>query len=127
MFISFISLFLAALGLCCCKGAFSVTVRGGYSLVSIHRLLIAVASLVEHKPWGSGFSRCCVQAQMLCSTRNLPGLGIRPVSPALAGRFSTTGPRGKYSKLSSYDKDCKGLKNLKYQYHLVLHIKFADF
>ena len=26
---------------------------------------------------------------------NLPGPGIEPVSPALAGRFSTTGPPGK--------------------------------
>ena len=26
---------------------------------------------------------------------DLPGLGIKPVSPALAGRFLTTGPPGK--------------------------------
>ena len=46
--IKLIYLFLAVLGLHCCRG-FSLTVEsGGYSLVVAHRLLIVVASLVEH-------------------------------------------------------------------------------
>ena len=60
--------------------------------------------------WAShcgGFSRCRAQtlklqrgscgtrAQLLCDLWNLPGSGIKPVSPALRGRFSTTGPSGK--------------------------------
>ena len=32
---------------------------------------------------------------MLCSMCDLPGPGIEPVSPALAGRFFTTEPPGK--------------------------------
>ena len=42
-------LFLAVLGLCCCTGFSLVVVIGGCSLVAVHGLLIAVASLVaEH-------------------------------------------------------------------------------
>ena len=41
------------------------------------------------------FSRCGAQTQLLCSPWNLPGPGIKPVSPALAGRFVTTGLPGK--------------------------------
>ena len=32
---------------------------------------------------------------MPCGMWDLPGPGIKPVSPALAGRFLTTGPPGK--------------------------------
>ena len=40
---------LASLGLQCCMDFFLVMVRGGYSVVAVHGLLIAVASLVaEH-------------------------------------------------------------------------------
>ena len=39
-------LFLAALGLCCCTRAFSSCVEQGLLFVVVHRLLIAVASLV---------------------------------------------------------------------------------
>ena len=44
-----IYLVLAILGLCCCVGFSPVAASGGYSLVAVHRLLIAVASLVEHR------------------------------------------------------------------------------
>ena len=48
-FIYFIYLFLAALGLCCCVRAFSSCGERGLLFVAVHRLLIAVASLVaEH-------------------------------------------------------------------------------
>ena len=40
--------FLALLGLCCCKGLSLAAGSGGYSPVAMRRLLIAVASLVEH-------------------------------------------------------------------------------
>ena len=46
----FIYLFLAALGLCCCKQAFSSCGEWGLLFVAVHGLLIAVASLVaEHR------------------------------------------------------------------------------
>ena len=43
----------------------------------------------------AGFSSCGAQAQLLRSMWDLPGPGIKPVSPALADRFSTTVPPGK--------------------------------
>ena len=33
-----------------------------------------------------GFGICGAQAQLFCGMWNLPGAGIKPVSPALAGR-----------------------------------------
>ena len=45
----FICLFLAALGLRCCSQAFSSCSEQGLLFAAVHRLLIAVASLVaEH-------------------------------------------------------------------------------
>ena len=78
----------------------------------VRGLPIAVASLLaEHGLWGvrasavvaRGFSSCgswalehklssCgSQAWLLHGMCNRPGLGIKPVPPALAGRFFTTG------------------------------------
>ena len=49
-FFQYIYLFLAALGLHCCMGAFSSCGKRGLLFVAVHRLLIAVASLVvEHR------------------------------------------------------------------------------
>ena len=42
-----------------------------------------------------GFSSCCSWAWLLCSVWDLPGPVTEPVSPALAGRFLTTGLPGK--------------------------------
>ena len=39
-----------------------------------------------------GLSNCGTQAELLSGMWNLPGSGIRPVSPALAGWLTTTGP-----------------------------------
>ena len=39
-----------------------------------------------------GTSNCDSQAQLPCNMWNLPGPGIEPVYPALAGGFLTTGP-----------------------------------
>ena len=45
-----IHLFLAVLGLCCSTGFSLDAVSGGYSLVAVPELLIAVASsVVEHR------------------------------------------------------------------------------
>ena len=49
MVFKIIYLFLAVLGLLCCRGFSLVSVSGGYSLVMVCRCLIAEASLVgEH-------------------------------------------------------------------------------
>ena len=67
------NLFVAVLGLCCCTGLF---------LVRVHWLLIATASLVdEHKPYSTG--SVVVVHGMWDFSRS----GIKPPSPALAGRF----------------------------------------
>ena len=50
IYLFFICLFLAALGLCCCARAFSSCSKQGLPFVVVHGLLIAVASLVaEHR------------------------------------------------------------------------------
>ena len=93
VFLIFIYLFLAAQGLCCCVGFSLVVASGGYSLVSVHGLLlIAVASLlVEH-----GLEAHWLQlltCRLSCST----ACGIFPdqgLNPALAGGFLTPGPPG---------------------------------
>ena len=49
-FFKLINLFLAALGLCCCKWAFSSCREQGLLLIAVRGPLIAVASLVaEHR------------------------------------------------------------------------------
>ena len=48
-FLKIIYSFLAVLGLCCCKWAFSGCGMQGYSLVAVLRLLIAVASLAAEQ------------------------------------------------------------------------------
>ena len=58
-------------------------------------LLVVVASLVaEHGLQVRGLSSCVAQAWWLPGMWNLRGPGIKPVSPALADRFLTTGPPG---------------------------------
>ena len=63
--------FFAELGLRCCTGFSLVAENGGSSLVAVHGLLIAVASLVaESRLWGTqafvlatgGLSSCSFQA-----------------------------------------------------------------
>ena len=102
-FIYFIYLFLAALGLRSCVRAFSSCGERGLLFVAVHGLLIAVASLVVARGLSSCGSRalecrlssCGARDQLLCSMWDLPGPGLEPVSPALAGGFLTTAPPGK--------------------------------
>ena len=48
------------------------------------------ACTLEH-----GLRGCGARAQLLCGMWDLPGSGIEPMSPALAGGFFTTEPSGK--------------------------------
>ena len=50
----------------------------------------------------TGFSSCGTQAQLLRSMWDLPRPGLKPVSPALAGRFLTTVPPGKSLKATLF-------------------------
>ena len=54
--------------------------------------------LLQSMGWWAGFSSCSLQTLLLHNMWDLPSSGIEPVSPALTGRFLTTGPPGK-SKL----------------------------
>ena len=73
-------------GFCCC-GAQAVGAR---------------ASVVEARGLSScglwalelSLSSCGAQAYLFCGMWDLPGPGLKPVSPALAGRFLTTAPPG---------------------------------
>ena len=57
---------LAALGLCCCTRAFSSCGERGLLFVAVHRLLIAVASLVaEHRLQTRRLSSCGSWAHLL--------------------------------------------------------------
>ena len=61
---------------------------------TLHRS--ARASLVaEHRLQTRRLSSCGSLAQLLRGMWDLPRPGLKPVSPALAGRFSTTAPPGK--------------------------------
>ena len=66
---------------------------------TLHRgrgpLTVAASLAVEHRLQTRTPSSCGSRAQSLRGTRDLPRPGLEPVSPALAGRFSTTAPPGK--------------------------------
>ena len=103
------------LGLCCCARAFSSCGEWGLFFVAVCVLLIVVASCCGAQAlglWASvvvarglsscglwalerRLSSCGTWAYLLHGMWDLPGPGIEPVSPALAGGFLTTAPPGK--------------------------------
>ena len=88
--------FLVALGLPATLGLSLVAVSRSYSLVAMRGLLIAVACHVQTRVLEfKGFSSYGARAYLLLSVQDLPGPGIEPMSPALAGGFLTTTPPGK--------------------------------
>ena len=92
----FIYLFLAVLGLHSCVQAFSSCGKRGPLFNVVRGPLTIVASLVaEHRLQTCRLSNCGSRAQLLRGMWDLPVPGLEPVSPALAGRFSTTAPPGK--------------------------------
>ena len=88
-------LFLAALVFAAAHRLSLVAVSRDYSPFAVSGLLVAVASLVGKH----GLSTCGVGAWLLHSMWNLPGPGIQPMFPALAGGFLTTGPQAKSQQL----------------------------
>ena len=87
---------MAVLGLRFCARAFSSCGERGPLFIAVRGPLIIAASLVaEHRLQTRRLSSCGSRAQLLRGMWDLPGPGLEPVSPALAGRFSTTAPRGK--------------------------------
>ena len=89
-------LFLAVLGLRFCTRAFSSCGERGPLFIVVRGPLTVAASLVEeHRLQMRRLSSCGTRDQLLRGMWDLPRPGLEPVSPALAGRFSTTAPPGK--------------------------------
>ena len=87
---------MAVLGLCFCARALSSCGKRGPLFIAVCGPLTIVASLVaEHRLQTRRLSSRGSRAQLLCGMWDLPRPGLEPMSPALAGRFSTTAPPGK--------------------------------
>ena len=94
---------MAVLGLHFCARAFSSCGEQGPLFIAVRGPLTVAASLAaEHSLQTRRLSSCGSRVQLLHSMWDLPRPGLEPVSPALAGRFSTTAPPGKPSM--SFDK-----------------------
>ena len=92
----FLYLFMAVLGLRFCARAFSSCGKREPLFITVRGPLTITASLVaEHRLQTRRLSNCGSRTQLLRGTWDLPRPGLEPVSPALAGRFSTTAPPGK--------------------------------
>ena len=89
-------LFLAVLGPRFCARAFSSCGKRGPLFIAVRGpLTIAASSVAEHRLQTRRLSNCDSRAQLLRGMWDLPRPGLEPVSPALAGRFSTAAPPGK--------------------------------
>ena len=87
---------MAVLGLRFCARALSSCGKWGPLLIAVRGPLTIAASLAaEHRLQTRRLSNCGSRAQPLRGTRDPPRPGLEPVSPALAGRLSTTAPPGK--------------------------------
>ena len=96
VFYLFIYLFLAVLDLRFCARAFSSCGERGPLFIAVRGPLTIAASLVaEHRFQTRRLSNCGSRAQLLRGTWDLTRPELEPVSPALAGGFSTTAPPGK--------------------------------
>ena len=87
---------MAVLGLRFCARAFSSCSKWGPLFITVRGPLTIAASVVaEHRLQTRRLSNCGSRAQLLRGMWDLPRPGLEPVTPALAGRFSTTAPPGK--------------------------------
>ena len=112
--ILFVYLFLAALGLCCCAWAFSSCSESGWGYSSLRCTgfslrwllllwstgsrhtgsVVVVRGLSSCGSWAleHRLSSCGTRDQLLWDMWGLPGPGLGPVPPALAGGFLITAP-----------------------------------
>ena len=118
-FLKKIYLFMAVLGLRFRARAFSSCGKWGPLFIAVRGPLTIAASLVaEHRLQTGRLSNYGSRAQLLCGMWDLPRPGLEPVSPASAGRFSTTAPPG------------KPLSNTFYSFYLLplfFHLSFLFF
>ena len=104
---------MAVLGLRFCARAFSSCGKRGLLFIAVCGPLTVVASPVaEHMLQTHRLSNCGSGAQLLHSMWDLPRPGLEPVSPALAGRFSSTEPPRKPSFLIFFP----------YVHHISMHL-----
>ena len=110
----------------------------GFSLVAMHSFLVQWLLLLESMGyWQGGFlvvahglnscnlqvlehqlSSCGARAQLLRGMWDLPGSGIEPMSPALAGGFFTTEPPGKPLKLILRGSQKQGKRSSQSKAHI---------
>ena len=89
---------MTVLSLRLCARAFPSCGKRGPLFIAVRGPLTIAASLVaEHRLQTRRLSNCGPRAQPLRGMRDPPRPGLEPVSPALAGRFSTSVPPGKPS------------------------------
>ena len=90
---------MAVLGLCFCARAFSTCGKRGPLFIAVRGPpgppIIAASLVAEHRLQTRRLSNCGTRAQLLHGMWDLPRPGPEPVSPASAGRLSTTAPPGK--------------------------------
>ena len=87
---------MAVLGLRFCVRAFSSCGKRGPLFIAVRGpLTIAASRVAGHRLQPRRLSSCGSRTQLLRGMWDLPRPGLEPVSPALAGRFSTTAPPGK--------------------------------
>ena len=88
------------LGLRFCARAFSSCGKRRPLFIAVRGPLTIAASLVaELRLQTRRLSSCDSRAQLLRGMWDLPRPGLEPVSPALAGKLSTTAPPGKPPRL----------------------------
>ena len=89
---------MAVLSLRFCARAFSSCDKRGPLFIAVRGPLTIAASLVaEHRLQTRRLSNCGSRAQLLRGMWDLPRPGLELAFTALAGRLSTTVPRGKPS------------------------------
>ena len=87
---------MAVLGLRFCVRASSSCGKWGPLFIAVRGpLTIAASPVAEHRLQTRRLSNCGSRAQSLRGTWDPPRPGLEPVSPAPAGRLSTTVPPGK--------------------------------
>ena len=69
--------------------------RGPLFIAVCGPLTVAASPVAEHRLQTRKLSSCVSRAQLLRGMWDPPRPGLEPVSPALAGRLSTTAPPGK--------------------------------
>ena len=87
---------MAVLGLhFCVRASSSCGKRGPLFIAVLGPLTIAASLVAEHRLQMHRLSSCGSPAQPLRGMWDPPRPGLEPMSPALAGRLSTTAPPGK--------------------------------